>query len=128
MRDADLSCTDLRGVNLYDADLSGTKLQHCLYDQKTKLPENFDPSNRGMYLIEAYSNLSNAHLNGADLSNANLSGADLNGANLYGANLNKTKLIKAKNLTVYQVKKALNWQKAKYDKSFYNLLKQSTDT
>mgnify|MGYP001796761554 FL=1 len=81
-----------------------------------------------MYLIATYSCLINAQLNGADLSDANLYGADLKGANLYGANLYNTKLIKAKNLTVAQVKKALNWQKAKYDKKFWISLNQSTDT
>ncbi|NJR19540.1 MAG: hypothetical protein HC785_30295 [Calothrix sp. CSU_2_0] len=63
---ADLSSTDLIGVNLSNALLIGTNLS------STNL---------------SFADLSNANLYGANLSNANLSNAKLNGANLIRANL-----------------------------------------
>ena len=66
LRDADLSCANLRGANLRDADLSCANL-------------------RGANLRGA--NLSCANLHDANLYDANLSCANLSCADLYGADL-----------------------------------------
>jgi uncharacterized protein YjbI with pentapeptide repeats len=52
--------------------------------------------------------LQNTDLSQANLSEAHIDGADLSGANLQGA----------KNLNPDQVKRAKNWEKAKYDEEF----------
>ena len=68
--------TDLRGANLYGADLRGADLGDAnLYGADL----------RGADLRGA--NLYGANLRGADLRGANLYGANLGDANLYGANL-----------------------------------------
>ncbi|EAP3730461.1 pentapeptide repeat-containing protein [Salmonella enterica] len=64
--DADLRGADLRGANLFDADLRGADL-------------------RGANLFDA--DLRGADLRGANLFDADLRGADLRGANLFDANL-----------------------------------------
>ena len=64
--DKNLSCTNLRGADLYDADLWGANLRGA--------------------------NLYSTNLRGADLRVANLRGADLRGADLRGANLRGAEL------------------------------------
>ncbi|EHO6665114.1 pentapeptide repeat-containing protein [Salmonella enterica] len=64
--DADLRGADLRGANLFDADLRGADL-------------------RGANLFDA--DLCGADLRGANLFDADLCGADLRGANLFDADL-----------------------------------------
>lgn len=68
-KNADLSYTDLRGINFNNIDLSGSDL-------------------RG-------TDLRHVNLSYTDLSNTNLSGANLVGANLVGANLSKANLSEA---------------------------------
>jgi hypothetical protein len=78
---ADLRGANLRGANLYGADLRGANL-YGAYLRGANL--------RGANLYGADlrgANLYGADLYGADLRGANLYGADLRGANLYGANL-----------------------------------------
>ncbi|EJZ5809973.1 pentapeptide repeat-containing protein [Salmonella enterica] len=65
------SSADLRGANLFDANLCGANL--------------FGADLRGANLFDA--NLFDADLRGADLRGANLFDADLRGADLRGANL-----------------------------------------
>ena len=57
----DLSGANLTGVNLREAnlalvnlggtDLSGADLSEAKYDNKTKLPDGFDPEEAGMVLV-----------------------------------------------------------------------------
>ena len=87
---ADLSRTDLSGVNLSRANLYGADLSRAnLYGA------NLSGANLSR------TDLSGANLYGADLSRANLSradlsGADLSGADLSGANLSRADLSRAK--------------------------------
>ena len=62
--------------------------------------------------------LSGANLSGADLSRADLSRANLYGANLSGADLSGADLSRARNLTLKQIKSALNWENAIYKVKF----------
>ncbi|EJF9768253.1 pentapeptide repeat-containing protein [Salmonella enterica] len=89
--DANLRGADLRGANLFDADLRGANLCGAnlfgadlrganLFDANL-----FDADLRGADLRGA--NLFDANLCGADLRGANLFDADLRGADLRGANL-----------------------------------------
>ena len=48
---ADLSDPDLREANLSYAYLSGADLNGAKYSEKTQLPEDFDPKQRGMILV-----------------------------------------------------------------------------
>ena len=90
---ADLDFAVLRDANLKDANLYGAQL--------------------------CDSDLSSASLQGAMLSNADLRNADLQDANLRGARLAKSNLLFAdlrqtKEITIDQLKEALNWNLAKY--------------
>lgn len=77
---ADLSGADLRGADLYCADLRGANL-------------------RGADLYSA--NLSGADLHSANLRGADLHSANLSGANLYGADLRGANLYGAKEIPAY---------------------------
>jgi len=89
---ADLSKADLLESNLQEAKLSGANFQGASL-VKT-------------HMLQAH--LQETNLSQADLSEANMDGADLSGANFQGA----------KNLNPDQVKRAKNWEKAKYDEEF----------
>ncbi|MEZ2277958.1 MAG: pentapeptide repeat-containing protein [Microcoleus sp.] len=89
---ADLSKADLLESNLQEANLSGANFQGASL-VKT-------------HMLQAH--LQETNLSQADLSEANIDGADLSGANFQGA----------KNLNPDQVKRAKNWEKAKYDAEF----------
>ncbi len=105
--DANLDDANLRGANLRGADLRGADLRGA----------NFDDANlRGADLRGA--NLYGANLYDANLYDANLYGSNLYGAGLYGADLYGADLSFVRGLTPSQVKKAKNWQKAKYDPEF----------
>ncbi|MEO0685150.1 MAG: pentapeptide repeat-containing protein, partial [Cyanobacteria bacterium J06649_11] len=124
------------------ADLRGAYFKGCLYDEKTKFPQNFSITGFKTYLIAANANLkdanlryanlrdadlssadlSSAKLNSADLRNANLSSANLDGTNIKNANLSGTNLTNALNLTPEQVKSAANWDKAIYSEEFLVVL------
>jgi uncharacterized protein YjbI with pentapeptide repeats len=97
LKEADLSGAYLNGANLKEADLSGAYLN-------------------GATLEMAIFN--GANLEGADLNGAYLRGATLEMAILNGANLEEANLSGAKDLTLSQVKKAKNWEKAIYDPDF----------
>ncbi|MDZ8136122.1 MAG: pentapeptide repeat-containing protein [Nostoc sp. DedQUE04] len=135
---ANLSNANLCNTDLGDANLRGAVLKDAFYTKKTVFPQNFNLTDKQMFLIGpdtnlsgvnlsntglrstdlSDANLSDANLSGADLSDANLSYADLSDANLSYADLSGTDLSGAKNLTYKQVKSATNWKYARYDKNF----------
>jgi uncharacterized protein YjbI with pentapeptide repeats len=92
LQDADLSQANLSGADINGSDLSRAKLNGASFI-KTYMPKT---------------QLQNSDLSQANLSEAYIDGADLSGANLQGA----------KNLNPDQVKRAKNWEKAKYDEEF----------
>jgi uncharacterized protein YjbI with pentapeptide repeats len=92
LQDADLSQANLSGADIDGSDFSRAKLNGVSFI-KTYMPKT---------------QLQNADLSQANLSEAYIDGADLSGANLQGA----------KNLNPDQVKRAKNWEKAKYDEEF----------
>ncbi|MUG96935.1 hypothetical protein F7734_33185 [Scytonema sp. UIC 10036] len=99
---AQILCAHLNGARLHKAHLSEAYLTYAK-------------------LISAdltYADLRGADLTYADLRGANLTYADLRGANLSAANLTDANFFGAKNLTPEQVKKARNWNKAKYSEKF----------
>ncbi len=59
-----------------------------------------------------------ANLSRADLKDANLSRADLSSANLSRAEFWGKYGVEAQNITPSQIKKAKNWEKAKYSPEF----------
>lgn len=79
-------------VDFLGANLKGVKLQQALYDENTRFPVGFNPSEAGAYLIAPGVSLQNVDLSGADLSYANLTEANLKGANLSKAKLNSANL------------------------------------
>ena len=52
LNEADLSDTDLRGADLRGADLSQADLKGARYNKNTRFPEDFDPDNAWMMLVE----------------------------------------------------------------------------
>lgn len=104
-KNADLSCTDLRGINfnnidLSGADLRGTDLRHVNLSYTDLSNTNLSGANLvGVNLSRAnlsranlsHTNLSEANLKGAYLSHTDLSGANLKDAELSGAILNKVR-------------------------------------
>ncbi|MBE9209698.1 pentapeptide repeat-containing protein [Nostoc sp. LEGE 06077] len=102
LKDAELFCAKLKSADLTSANLASTNLRIA----------NLESANlNGAYLNGAY--LNGAYLNGAYFIDADLTGADLTGADLTGADLTG-----ATNITIDQIKSAMNWEKAKYDKDF----------
>lgn len=122
MPQAHLQDTDLSQADLSQANLSGGNLSRA--------------NLKGAQLVETYmpqAHLQDTDLSQADLSQADLTGGDLSRANLKGARLVKTFMLKtnlqhadlsgadlqgAQNLNPDQVKRAKNWEQAKYDKDF----------
>jgi uncharacterized protein YjbI with pentapeptide repeats len=107
LKNANLSNTDLTDSNLINVNFNDANLKNAQINRA-----NLDGAN-----------LKNANLSNADLSNANLSNADLSNANFSQTNLTDSKLNNAdlrgaKNLTIKQVKSALNWNTAKFDDNF----------
>lgn len=104
-KNADLSYTDLRGINfnnidLSGADLRGTDLRHVNLSYTDLSNTNLSGANLvGVNLVGAnlsranlsHTNLSEANLKSADLSHTDLSGANLKDAELSGAILNKVR-------------------------------------
>ncbi len=145
---ADLSGADLSGANFYHADLSGANLSGAnLSSAKLAYANLSSVDLRGADLRNAHfrgadlssANLSSAKLAHADLRRADLSGANLSSAKLAYADLSRASLTEAnlsganlsgadfrsglfgrplKGLAPEQIKKAKNWEKAKYDPEF----------
>jgi uncharacterized protein YjbI with pentapeptide repeats len=132
-----LSKSNLSQANLTEANLSGTNLQKAEF-VKTYMPRaNLSQAN----LLQAklsQADLTEANLSGtnlqkaefvktympranlsqANLSQANFSQANLEAANLSRANLSGTDFQGAYGLQPDQVKRAKNWDKARYDEEF----------
>ena len=113
LRDADLTYADIRGADFTGAVLKGIKINHAIYDDRTKLDKSIFLNQAKFYKISSFNplkrdlhppqkdlkdadltraDLRKADLRGVDLTGANLEGADLRGANLEGAKLDKTEL------------------------------------
>jgi uncharacterized protein YjbI with pentapeptide repeats len=86
LSNADLSNTNLSGMNFYRSNLSGTTLNGANLSNTNLSGANLSNIN----LIEA--NLSGANLGNANLSNTNLDGVNLSYANLNNVNLNNVNL------------------------------------
>ncbi len=137
LKDANLKDAYLEGANLVGANLVGAKLYGAYLEGANLVGANLN----GAYLegaILAVANLVRANLVGAKLYGANLVGANLESANLESANLVGANLVRAnlesakldgaylvranlknaENLTPEQVKKAKDWEKAKYSEEF----------
>ncbi|MEM7712875.1 MAG: pentapeptide repeat-containing protein [Cyanobacteria bacterium P01_A01_bin.68] len=119
LQEAILNYINLEKANLQNANLKNARLQNA------KLVE---ADLRGANLKEA--NLKNCNLGAAKLHRAVLKKANLEGAKLYGArfyyvdfqgvildntNIAQAEFIKPTHLTLEQVQKAKNWEKAKFD-------------
>ena len=129
---ADLSQANLSEADLTEANLSGANLKGANF------VKNYMPRSNLLKANLSEANLSEANIDGADLSGADLKGAqlvktfmpgvqlkdaDLSQANLSEAymdraDLSGANLQGAKNLNPDQVKRAKNWEKAKYDADF----------
>ncbi|CCI31335.1 secreted effector protein PipB2 [Microcystis aeruginosa NIES-1211] len=113
LRDADLTHADIRGADFTGAVLTGVKIDHAIYDDRTKLDQSIFSNSTKFYKISLFNRLKRdlqpaqkdlkdadltradlrkADLRGVDLTGANLEDADLRGANLEGAILDKAKL------------------------------------
>ncbi|MCA2667125.1 MAG: pentapeptide repeat-containing protein [Microcystis sp. M078S1] len=113
LRDADLTYADIRGADFTSAVLKGVKIDHAIYDDRTKLDKSIFLNQAKFYKISSFNplkrdlqppqkdlkdadltraDLRKADLRGVDLTGANLEGADLRGANLEGAKLDNAKL------------------------------------
>ncbi|GAB1544811.1 hypothetical protein NUACC21_74870 [Scytonema sp. NUACC21] len=109
---ANLSYVNLMGANLIKANLSSAYLGSADLSSAYLIGANLE----GAYPMGA--NLYKANFYKANLSRANLSDANLSDALLISADLSDADLSDAKNLTPEQVKKAENWEKAKYSEEF----------
>ena len=144
---ANLSQVDLTEANLSGANLQSAYLWKTFMPRANLSQANLSQANLSeAHMTEATlfranlseANLSEANIDGADLSGADLKGAQLvktfmtrvqlkdailsqanfSGANIDGADLSGANLQGAKNLNPDQVKRAKNWEKAKYDAEF----------
>jgi BTB/POZ domain-containing protein KCTD9 len=138
LSEAVLTNAKLMGANLQKATLDKVDLEGAIYNNKTRFPQSFNPSQHSAILLQpgaklqgkdfSYYDLTDldfsevdlkkANLSHANLQRANLSKADLEDANLEDANLDKTNLRGVMGLTITQVQKAKNWKSAHYDLSF----------
>lgn len=103
----------LKQANIGNVDLSNVKnteqvknFEKAYYDSNTKISLNFNlKKHKDFYKLSKKSNLKNAQLPGVDLKEATLTDANLTDADLTNT----------KGLTLAQVKKAKNWDKAIYN-------------
>lgn len=109
LKEINLFRADLQKAQLPGADLSRSDLTNAVLEG-ANLEGAFL---RGTYLRGA--GLEGANLAGADLQEADFFGAALGGANLDGANLSGANLTGSKGVTDEQIKRACNWEQAKYD-------------
>jgi uncharacterized protein YjbI with pentapeptide repeats len=107
---ADLAGADLSGASLIDADLWEAQL----------IDTDLGGANlAGAVLTDAilwHANLQGAKLTEARLIFADLSGANLKGTNLWRADVSFADLTDVRNLDPEEVKQALNWEHASYDR------------
>jgi Pentapeptide repeats (8 copies) len=118
----------LKEINLFRADLQKAQLPGADFSRSDLTNAVLEGANlqgaflRGTYLRGA--GLEGANLAGADLQKADFFGAALAGANLDGANLSGTNLTGSKGITNEQIRKACNWEQAKYDEDRSEKLEQ----
>lgn len=142
LSNVDLVGANLSGANLSNANLSGANLSGADLSNASLCQANLSDTKLNL------TNLSSADLFGADVSRAsikgsNLSGTNLNYANLQGAILNieadlvdivgmtdiqNANLQSVKNAKPEQIQSAKNWQSAKYDPAFRQLLGLEPET
>lgn len=104
MEGADMNNVNLQGANLAGANLRNVNLQNA--------------SLQGANLKRAH--LQNAHLNAANLQGTNIGGANFDGADLFSADFRE-----AKEMELYRIQKAANWNRAYYTINLFSLLKLS---
>ena len=104
MAGADMNNANLQGANLGGANLQGADLQNA--------------NLQGTHLKGAH--LQKAHLNGTNLQGANLGGADFEEADLFSANFREVK-----EMELYRIKTAVNWNRAFYESEMLKFLKLS---
>ncbi|MFM6001746.1 MAG: pentapeptide repeat-containing protein, partial [Sphaerospermopsis kisseleviana] len=145
LKNSNLFGANLRGTNFQGATLTNVVLNKAIYDNNTRFPQGFNPSNYNAILLQTGVNLqeqdfSGQDLTGVDLSqanltktilrNTNLTGANLRGSNLRsailkgailkgaileGADLENAYFREVQGLTVTQIQKAENYKLANYD-------------
>lgn len=84
---------DLRGAALHQVDLSGLPLARLRAGGKRPLGYDRPPNDAPDVINLSYSNLTGAHLEGAELAEADLTGATLEGARLVEALLTNAQLL-----------------------------------
>jgi len=106
----------LDNANLEDANLSGANLREARL-------RNANMVNCSLQLAQLETaNLREADLRGANLQGARLNNAQLDLANLENANVKDAVFLDATGLTVAQIKRARNWEKATYSPLIYTQL------
>jgi uncharacterized protein YjbI with pentapeptide repeats len=112
MQKANLQGANLTKTFMKKANLSQTNLSYTNLSEANSEEANLSRAKlNGVRLVKTY--MPQAHLQDADLSQADFSEANIDGSDLSGANLQG-----AKNLNPDQVKRAKNWDKARYDEEF----------
>ncbi|MDZ8140014.1 MAG: pentapeptide repeat-containing protein [Nostoc sp. DedQUE04] len=93
---ANVTCANLIDADLTNANLQNAKINHIIYSNQTKFPNNYQDilssSNVNKYLIAPNSNLRNAKLQNSNLTNAKLANTDLRNSDLREANLTNADL------------------------------------
>jgi uncharacterized protein YjbI with pentapeptide repeats len=107
LHQTNFSKAKLKGANFNKAQLYGAKLNNAILENS-----NFNKAK--LVLAE----LKNANLKGADLIEADLRYADLENADFNDSDIQKTQI------TVEQILKAQNWDKARYSPEFEKKLQQ----
>jgi uncharacterized protein YjbI with pentapeptide repeats len=119
---------DLRGAELWKANLEGAQLREASLDSAKLWKANLSAANLESAVLTK-ANLQEAHLRGtnlegADLWEANLEGADFRGANLIKANLERAHLPGAKNLTLEQLSEVKTLYYTELDSSLLEQVKE----
>ena len=131
LRGANLYRADLEEANLYRAHLEGADLEEANLKDANFYGAHLQGANlknadlKGAALVRVYlpgADLSGANLACAHLKDANLKAANLYEARLHGADLTGANFSSAEGITVEQVKRAKNWDKARYSPDFRKLL------
>lgn len=141
LKGLDAPRTDLMQIDLEEADLQQATLDGVKFRKANLRKANLiSASLRGAKLTRAVlsesllfgAKLEEADLSGADLERADLGLADLRQVNFFDANLRCANLEDAdleganfertRNLCPSQIKKARNWEKARYDEALYQQL------
>lgn len=106
LENANLEDSNLRGVNLREARLRNANMANCSLQ---------------LAQLET-ANMREANLRGANLRGAHLNNAQLDLANFENADIKEAVFLDATGLTVTQIKRARNWEKAIYSPLIYSQL------